>query len=61
LKIALKIVATNRFSAFEIVEDIILSESLGQYQGSIATVVRLMSAKFARPVLVIKQSRKGWY
>jgi hypothetical protein len=60
LKIALKIVATNRFSAFEIVEGVTLSESLGQYQGSIATVVRLMSAKFG-PVFVIKQSKKGWY
>jgi hypothetical protein len=61
MKIALKIVSMNKFTAFEIIEGVVLSEPLGEYQGSIATVVRLMTAKYSCPILVIRQNKKGWY
>lgn len=61
MKIALKIIITNRFSVYEVIEGVILSSSYGQYQGSVATVVRLISKKIGKPVTVVKQNKYGWY
>lgn len=61
MKIALKIITTNRFSAYEVIEGVVLTASLGQYQGSVATVVRLIAKKCGEPITVIKQNKSGWY
>jgi len=61
MKIALKIITTNRFSAYEVIEGVVLSSCIGQYQGSVATVVRLISKKCGKPITVVKQTKSGWY
>jgi len=61
MKIALKIITPNRFCAYEVNEGVVLTASIGQYQGSIATVLRLISKKCGKPVTVIKQTKYGWY
>lgn len=61
MRIALKIIMTNRFAVYEVVEGVVLSSSYGQYQGSVATVVRLFAKKIGKPITVVKQDKKGWY